>query len=81
MEGVDSRIELKWVEKRIQDIQKGLLHAENVGLPEAEKLLVDLKTAIEHDKKLLTELRAKRIRLSAQLDEEKKKDKDEGEEK
>jgi hypothetical protein len=75
MEGIDPKLELKWIEKRIQDIQKGLLHAENVGFPEAERLLVDMKTAIERDKKLLTELRAKKIRLGAQLEEEKKKDK------
>jgi F0F1-type ATP synthase membrane subunit b/b' len=73
MDGVDPKIELKWIEKRIQDIQKGLLHAENVGLTEAEMLLADMKAAIEKDKRLLSELRAKKIRIGAQLDEEKKK--------
>jgi F0F1-type ATP synthase membrane subunit b/b' len=77
MEGIDPRIEVKWIEKRIQDIQKGLLHAENVGLPEAEKLLADMKAVIDRDKKALSELRARKIRLGAQIEEEKKKDKGE----
>jgi len=72
MEGIDPKLEIKWIEKRVADIQKGLLHIENVGLPQAVKLVDDLKKAIDQDKKLLEELRARRIRLSAQLEEETK---------
>jgi len=72
MEGIDPKLEIKWIEKRVIDIQKGLLHIENVGLPQAVKLVDDLKKAIDQDKTLLEELRAQRIRISAQLEEEQK---------
>jgi len=77
MEGIDPKLEIKWIDKRVEDIQKGLLHAEGVGLPQAEKLVIDLKSMIDKDKKLLSDLRAKRIRIVAQMEEEAKKEKGE----
>lgn len=69
---IDPKMEIEWIDKRVKDIQKGLLHAENVGIQQAEKLVKDIKDAVEHDKKAMEELRARRIRLAAQLEEEAK---------
>jgi hypothetical protein len=66
---------MRWLDKRIVDIQKGLLSAKNVALPLAKKTIVDLEEAIKDDEATLEALRARRIRLAAQSEEQIKGDK------
>jgi hypothetical protein len=78
MEGIDPREEMKWLDKRISEIQKGLLQAKNVALPLARNTITDLEEAIKDDEKVLEELRARRIRIAAFLEEEMRRVEDDG---
>jgi hypothetical protein len=48
------------------------LQAENVDLPETKRTVIRIEEIIAADKKKLDELKAKRIRLLAVMDEKKK---------
>lgn len=71
---VDPKVEIKWLEKRLEDIQKGMLKAQNVDLPEAERIVGRIKEAIDYDSKAVGELKARLIRLQAMREEEMSKE-------
>jgi hypothetical protein len=68
----DINIELGWLNKTIKKIELGVLQAENVDLISARNTVARIEEVIESDKKTLDSLKAKRIRLLAELEEAKK---------
>jgi hypothetical protein len=69
---MDAKTELDWINKTIAKIEQGILQAENIDLDTARRTVVRIQEVIENDKRILEALKAKRIRLLAQMDEEKK---------
>lgn len=65
VEGIELDVELKWINKRKEKLQQALLQMETDH--------VALGTQITQGKKELEALRAREIRLTAQLEEEAKK--------
>ena len=68
----DEKVELKFLDVKIVELQKQLLDMENNSVPETEQLLQNLKDAIARRKKALEEFRVRRIRLAAEVEEAKK---------
>jgi hypothetical protein len=67
----EEKTELKWLNETIKKIERGLLQAENVDLPESRRTVLRIEEIVASDKKKLDELKAKRIRLLAVIEEKK----------